>query len=104
MKYYGAPYEGLVGKYDLTKLQAFENPYDALNYANGKWNAVPDNYIPRLLVVIKDDYMHNKNDCMAFFQFTNAEACASFIADEERIIWSCADMDQQRWNGNANMM
>ena len=26
MKYYGAPYKGLPGKYDLTKLQPFDNP------------------------------------------------------------------------------
>lgn len=103
MKYYGVSYAGIAGKYDLSELQAFENPYEALDYANRKWEAVPDNDISRLLVVLTDDYIANEEG-LAFFQFTDANACADFIARKEEIIWSCADMNQQRWNGDANMM
>lgn len=103
MKYYGAPYEGLPGKYDLSKLQAFENPYEALEYANRKWDSIPNSQIPRLLVVITDDYLSN-TEGMAFFQFTDAKVCANFVADREKIIWSCADIHKQRWNGNDSMM
>lgn len=103
MKYYGVPYAGIAGRYDLSELQAFENPYEALAYANKKWDAVPDNGISRLLVVLTDDYLANEGG-MAFFQFTDAKACANFIASREEIIWSCADMNQQRWNGNTKMM
>lgn len=103
MKYYGAPYGGIAGKYDLTGLRAFENPYEALASANHQWDSIPDNDISRLLVVIADGYVSDE-ESMAFFQFTDAKACASFIADKEEIIWSTADMHNQKWNGNAHMM
>lgn len=103
MKYYGAPYDGLVGKYDLSNLQPFENPYDALKDASKKWDTNPENGGLRLLVVVTEDYISNEKG-MAFFQFTDARACANFIKDEKEIIWSYADIDTQKWNGNANMM
>lgn len=103
MKYYGAPYDGLPGQYDLSNLKSFENPYDALKYANIKWNAIPENGSPRLLVVVTEDYISN-TEGMAFFQFTDAKSCANFIADKKEIIWSYADINDQKWNGNAHMM
>lgn len=101
MKYYGAPYAGLPGKYDLSTLQAFESPYEALACANRTWDSVPDHHIARLLVVVTEDYESNE-DGMAFFQFTSANSCANFIADKAEIIWSYAD--NKKWNGNAHMM
>lgn len=101
MKYYGAPYEGIVGKYDLLRLQAFDDPYSALEYANRSWNAIPDNDIARLLIVIEaDENMSIQRQ--SFFQFTDAKACCQFVAINNQIVWS--DIDMQQWNGNARMM
>lgn len=101
MKYYGSPYEGCVGVYDLSKLSAFDDPYSALDCANQKWNSIPDNDIARFLVVVTDDYESNVHG-MAFFQFTDSLACKKFIENSEVIRWS--KLDEQLWNGNASLM
>lgn len=101
MPYYGSAYKGCAGVYDLSKLQAFDDPYHALDYANKKWNSIPDNDIARLLVVVTDDYESNTHG-MAFFQFTDSAACKKFIDGNKSIKWS--NLDAQMWNGNAKLM
>ena len=53
MKYYGYIYEGQVANYQIEDTQAFDSPYEALNYANQQWQKTPNVQIPRLLVVKK---------------------------------------------------
>lgn len=103
MKYYGSPYKGCVGQYDLTELQEFDNPYDALAHANKEWDNDPDPdlHSRRLLVVVTDDYISNEKG-MAFFQFKDFNSCKEFIVRREQIIWS--NMAEQKWIGNGNMM
>lgn len=101
MKYYGAPYGGCVGTYDLSKLPAFDNPYSALDYASKTWDSNPESSIARLLTVIEVDETASTQR-LSFFEFTDANSCHLFSGSKAEIIWSDADM--QQWNGNACMM
>ncbi len=99
MKYYGFIYEGQFANYQVEGLQAFDSPYEALFYANQKWQKNSDLQIPRLLVVKQSDCAEKE---YAFFQFTDYKACNQFIQYNENIIWS--SNDNQKWNGNAKQM
>ena len=99
MKYYGYIYEGQVANYQIEDTQAFDSPYEALNYANQQWQKTPNVQIPRLLVVKKDNCAEN---AYAFFQFTSYNACVEFKKNNTDIVWS--DINSQKWNGNAKMM
>lgn len=99
MKYYGYIYEGQFANYNNVKTSDFNSPYEALDYANKKWQKDPNLQVHRLLVVKRDDCQKNE---YAFFQFTNYQACNKFIENNENIIWS--NNKNQHWNGNAKLM
>ena len=104
--YYGFIYQGKNAKYPVAeKVGAFENKYDALEFANSEWDKNPELQVPRLLTVIQIEKSFEKNLATpkyAFFQFADSASCKQFIAGQERIVWS--DEDDQLWNGNAHMM
>lgn len=104
MKYYGSAYLGAGRVYDLRGLRAYDDPYEALLDANAQWNAEPDPYIARLLVVIQTEIRAGKEITVqkAFFQFTDSEICEAFTAARKRFIW--ATEERQNWNGNASFM
>ena len=104
MKYYGSAYLGAGRVYDLRGLRAYDDPYEALLDANAQWDAEPDTYIARLLVVIQTEIQAGKEITVqkAFFQFTNSKACRVFAVKRETFSW--ATEESQNWNGNAKMM
>lgn len=78
----------------------FENEYKALDLANKNW--LEENEYQgehnRLLVVVDSSNINN----VAFFQFTNYNACKKFIKYHNEIIWS--NGDDKIWNGDARIM
>lgn len=104
MKYYGSAYLGAGRAYDLSGLCAYDDPYEALLDANAQWDAEPDPYIARLLVVIQTEIRAGKEIIVqkAFFQFTDSEICEAFAAARKRFIW--ATEERRNWNGNASFM
>ena len=104
MKYYGSAYLGAGRVYDLRGLRAYDDPYEALLDANAQWDAEPDPYIARLLLVIQTEIQAGKEITVqkAFFQFTNSKACRVFAVKRETFSW--ATEESQNWNGNAKMM
>lgn len=104
MKYRGYIYEGCAKVHYDDSVRAFEDPYDALVYANEKWSRNPDLQIARVLTVVRtgDSAEEECGEKYAFFQFTDSRSCKEFSAAKSEIVWS--EPDNQTWNGNAKRM
>lgn len=104
MKYYGYIYRGSAHEHQIgAKDISHEDPYSALAEANQKWDQewAPtfEEYPARFLAVQRID---NENTAIAFFEFSDFQACQSFIEERGKIRWS--SNDSQAWQGNISLM
>lgn len=104
MSYFGSRYKGNIDAYHVEKMQAFESPYSALDFANREWDEESEEKdAARLLIVLNDDpEMRKKQKGEAYFQFTDSAACMKFVSEKCEIIWS--NPENQLWNGNGRFM
>lgn len=104
MKYYGYIYKGDARRHQTGEKDIFhEDPYSALAEANQKWDQewAPtfEEYPARLLVVHGID---GENTTMAFFQFSDFQACQKFIEERRKIRWS--SNEDKVFQGNIALM
>ena len=104
MKYRGYIYEGCAKVHYDDNVRAFEDPYDALAYANEEWSRDPNLQIARFLTVVRtgESAEEKSRERYAFFQFTDFHSCKKFATAKSEIVWS--EPENQIWNGNARQM
>lgn len=104
LKYFGSIYRGNIKIYDTHTLKTFNDPYEALLYANSEWNREESEWVARLLIVLRksDSTESAIPEDKAYFQYTDDKACERFAEQKSEIRWSSDK--RQIWNGNAKMM